>query len=280
MLKQTQKFSSRQSMSKNTFEVFHYFDINGKNVQIHHHDFYELYFFLSGDVTYLVEGQKYKLNSGDLLLINPMELHQPIPSENSSYERMVLWIDRNYLASLSQDGTDLASCFAHHKIVKTHYNNVFMRGRIAELFDLLNKESHSMKFGSETYAKSLLEQLLIEVGRMVQQKRSSHDFVESSSLVARVISYININYGEDVSLDSLSEKFFVNKYYLSHEFSQQMGVSVYKYLTLKRLSRAKELLLEGVKASQVATACGFHNYPTFFRMFKAEYGISPSKIYN
>jgi mannose-6-phosphate isomerase-like protein (cupin superfamily) len=74
--------------------------INSGDVHYHDHDFYEIYFFLGGNVEYFVDGEKFKLSKGDLLLINPMQLHQPITSVGNVYERIVLWIDRNYLAKL------------------------------------------------------------------------------------------------------------------------------------------------------------------------------------
>ena len=76
----------------------------------------------------------------------------------------------------------------------------------------------------------------------------------------------------------LSKKFFISKYHLSHEFSDKVGVSVYKYLTLKRLLMAKEMLISGYSSSRVAVECGFHNYTTFYRIFKSHYGTNPATL--
>ena len=59
MQSQTQSFQTRQNMEKNTFEVFRYRDPKPEGVAVHHHDFYEIYFFLSGEVEYRVEGKTY-----------------------------------------------------------------------------------------------------------------------------------------------------------------------------------------------------------------------------
>lgn len=279
MARKTQKFDLRQQMNRNNFEVFHYRDEKPKPVKIHHHDFYEIYFFLGGDVSYLVDGKNYKLNRGDLLLISPQELHRPIVKAGSVYERIVLWIDRTYLASLSTPECDLTLCFQSDKHNHTNviHTNAMMRGRIAELFELLCREAYSTDFAAEAYAQGLLLQLLAEVNRLVQQRDEPVSSSEAPSLVNRITSYINTHYGEDISLDTLSAHFFVSKYYLSHEFSQKIGISVVRYLTLKRLSIAKELLSEGLSASEVCAHCGFHNYTTFYRTFREEYGISPGR---
>ena len=279
MAKKTQPFEHRQMMKQKTFEIFHYRDNEPKLVQVHYHDFYEIYFFMGGNVLYLVEGDTYSLNRGDLLLISPLELHQPIIKAESPYERMVLWIDRSYLESLCTEDSDLSYCFRanQHNHVNLLQANMFMRGRIAELFELLIKESRSDEFGAKPYAEGLLTQLLVEVNRAVKQKTTSAARADDDGLIHRITSYINTHYQEDISLDSLAKRFFINKYYLSHKFSNQTGIGVYRYLILKRLSIAKEMLAQGMGAIEVSRHCGFHNYPTFYRVFKAEYGISPSQ---
>ena len=279
MARTPQKFDSRQKMSKKTFEVFHYRDAKLTPVDIHHHDFYEIYYFLGGDVSYLIEGKKYKLNVGDLVFINPMELHQPIVNSGSVYERVVLWIDRNYLASISDKKADFASCFQNNNNVNILHTSIVMRGRILELFEHLFREAYGDQLGHEKYAEGILLQLLCELRRMLAENEEIQPQpIDPPSLVGRVTTYINDHYNEDISLEALAKKHFVSKYHLSHEFAEQVGIGVYRYLTLKRLSIAKELLSEGVPANEVAIKCGFHNYTTFYRVFRSEYGISPSNF--
>ena len=274
-----QNFDSRQKMSKPDFEIFHYREAKPKTVSIHHHDFYEIYLFLGGNVEYFVDGEKFKLSKGDLLLINPMQLHQPITSQGNAYERIVLWIDREYLTKISKD-EDLSLCFkkTDDGFVSLLHPNAIMHGRINELFELLNKEFHSQNFANKTYSESLLLQLLVEINRLVKTKNENSITKKSNDLITRVITFINNHYKENISLDLLSKKFFISKYHLSHEFSEKVGISLYKYLTLKRLLIAKEMLLDGVSASQIAVECGFHNYTTFYRIFKSHYGTNPATV--
>ncbi len=274
-----QNFDSRQKMSRKDFEIFHYREAKPKSVSIHHHDFYEIYFFLGGNVEYFVDGEKFKLSKGDLLLINPMQLHQPITNPSNVYERIVLWIDRNYLSNLSKDD-DLSYCFQKNdgEYVSLLHNNAIMHGRVNELFELLNREFHSKNYASKAYSESLLVQLLIEINRLVKTKKENKTPQKSQNLITRVITYINDHFSENISLDDLSNKFFISKYHLAHEFSEKVGVSLYKYLTIKRLLIAKELLLQGHSASSVAVECGFHNYTTFYRIFKSHYGTNPATL--
>ena len=280
MAKNTHKFDSRQQMSKKTFEIFHYKDAKAQSVNIHHHDFYEMYYFLGGDVTYLIEGEKYKLNVGDLVFINPMELHQPIVDSGSVYERFVLWIDRSFLSSLSDKNMDFASCFkeAKNRHVNVFHTSIMKRGDIYSLLENIAREAYSDHVGHEKYSEALLTILLCEVSRIIDAGNQMPTVTQQPNLISRVTDYINNHYAEDLSLDALANRFFVNKYYLSHEFSEQLGIGLNRYITLKRLSIAKELLSNGIPAGEVATKCGFRNYTTFYRLFKLEYDTSPSNF--
>ena len=111
MPKRVQSFDPRQNMLGLQMEAFHNYDDADRVVDLHHHDFYEIYYFISGDVEYRVEGKNYVLQKGDLLLISPGVFHQPVVRPGTPYERIVLWINRGYLAQFAEQGVDLSTCF-------------------------------------------------------------------------------------------------------------------------------------------------------------------------
>lgn len=275
-----QRFDSRQSMKNKRFEVFHYRDKKMDGVGIHHHDFFEVYFFLSGRVSFKVEGKSYHLEPGDLLLINPQELHQPDIGPDTLYERIVLWIDRSYLTGLcSTAGADLAACFnnedpAHTNLLRP---TKLRRASMSQLMDRLVREYYSDELGSFAYAQGLLTQFLVELNRLARasgyaQKREEPD------LVSQVLSYIGNHYQENITLELLAAEFFVSKYHLSHEFSHRVGTSVYRYVIFRRLLQARELIIDGHTPGEVYQSCGFGDYANFYRAFKGEYGISPREF--
>lgn len=280
MRERAQNFDPRQIMQGNNFEIFHYKEPKPDNVEVHHHDFYEVYCFLGGNVEYWVEGNVYHLEHGDLLLINPLELHRPIVKQGCPvYERIVLWINKDYLESLSIGGVDLSNCFndkrGTHNFIRP---NSAQKTELISLFSELVRESYGKDFGSEVYSLGLFMQIMVAINRMSLRSASIIDkSEESSELVTKVLSYINEHYSEDISLEKIAQKFFVSKYYLSHEFAKTVGTGVYRYIMLKRLLIAKQLLMGGMPAGEVYTYCGFKDYTNFYRAFKAEYGISPKE---
>lgn len=292
MRERAQHFDPRQTMHNKDFEIFHYREPKPNEVEVHHHDFYEVYFFLNGEVEYWVEGRVFRLLPGDLLLINPMELHRPIVKTDSPvYERIVLWIDKEHLKALTDNSVDLMRCFDN--TAPTHTN--LLRPTSADRADIttylgdLVHESYSADFGAKLAAQGLFLQFMVKLNRLAASLALSFDVPatltdnnpekahpETSPLIVQVLSYINEHYGEAISLDDLSQRFFVSKYHLSHEFSKAVGTGLYRYIMLKRLLIAKQMLSEGTPPGEVYGKCGFKDYTNFFRAFKAEYGISPS----
>lgn len=273
-----QRFEERQYMKTNTFEIFRYKDSYPKEVALHHHDFYEIYFFLSGNVQYIVESRSYLLTPGDVLLISPMELHQPMfGSEHRSYERIVLWIDKRFLEGFNLPGQDLSACFDASQ--PTHTNLLrpegVQRQYLTFLLDQLMMESDSVDAYQEIASLSILAQVLISLNRLALQNRTENMVSSPGSAVYSVLGYINEHYHDDLSLDHLANRFFISKYHLSREFQRLVGTSVHRYIVQKRLVMAKQMLSEGKPSSEVYQQCGFGDYSNFYRAFKAEYQISP-----
>lgn len=274
----TQRFDSRQYMKTNTFEIFRYKDAYPKEVTLHHHDFYEIYFFLSGNVQYNIENRSYLLTPGDVLLISPMELHQPMfGSEQREYERIVLWIDKRFLEGFSLPGQSFTTCF--DTTSPTHTNLLRPEGVARQfltfLLEQLLAESVSDDPYQEISSMTYLAQILISLNRLARQVQTENIRTAPDSTVYSVLGYINAHYSEDLTLDDLANKFFISKYHLSREFQRLVGTSVHRYIVQKRLVMAKQMLSEGLPSSEVYQHCGFGDYSNFYRAFKAEYQISP-----
>ena len=269
MRKNVRSFDPRQTMHRPDYEVFHYHDPNMQDVPLHHHDFYELYYFLGGRVEYLVEGHACRLEPEDVLLISPRELHRPNVMPDEAYERIVLWISADYLASIDADGA-LRRCFeAGRNLLRGAHTPV------AFLIRQLAAESSAPRIGSELYARGVFYQLMAELLRLTEGSASEAEGRETSALIAQVVDYLGFHYREEISLDALAERFFVSKYHLSHQFSRTVGTSVYRYILLKRLQHARQLLLDGGSPGDACRESGFQDYANFYRCFRAVYGITP-----
>ena len=105
-------YTKLQTIIAPDYDVYRYRSTYMNEVELHHHDFYEVYLLLRGRVEYIVENQLYRVRPGDWMLCSPLELHQArVDSNDEPYERIVLWVDRGYLESLSSPHTSLTRCF-------------------------------------------------------------------------------------------------------------------------------------------------------------------------
>ena len=277
-MSRSQRFENRQIMKNTSYEIFRYKDDYPKEVVLHHHDFYEVYFFLAGNVQYNIESRSYLLTPGDILLISPMELHQPMfGQEHRAYERVVLWIDKLFLEKLSLPGQDLMRCFdstlpGHTNLLRPEgVQRQFLQFMLEQLAAELDSEDPYRNTMSLTY----LVQVLVQLNRLALQNVRTEQTQQSDSSVYNILGYINDHYSEDLSLDHLANKFFISKYHLSREFQRLVGTSVHRYIVQKRLVMAKQMLSQGLPSSEVYQLCGFGDYSNFYRAFRQEYRISP-----
>lgn len=277
----TQKWNSRQHMLSENYEIFHYKDSYLKDVALHHHDFFEIYYFISGDVSYTIESRNYDLQHGDILLISPRELHQPIIDRKKPYERIVLWINCNYLKKLSTEKSDLTRCFDPDRKDRTNLLRLApeeLKAVRAYFVDIL-AETNNQKEYSDLVCRSLIVRLAAELNRhFIGYTGHFETDTSLGGVMNEIVNYINRHHTKSLSLDYLSQEFYISKYHMSREFMRHFGISIHKYITKKRLITAKQLLSEGVAPSDVCTMSGFSDYANFYRAFRSEYGISPREF--
>lgn len=276
-------FNTRQTMRSGDFEIFHYCDSYLDDINLHHHDFYEFYFFLGGEVNYQIENRSYPLLPGDLLVISPNELHQPvITAPAKPYERIVMWIDRHYLRELSHySGLNLEACFDtaqpdHGNLIRLSEEE---REPLMALTDMLLREQNRTQYGQEAMRRAGALQLLIMINRLTPAARSDIMAMgKNDLLVDQVFSYINANIHEDLSLERLEEIFYFDSGTLTRRFKKQMGRTISQYIRQKRLTIARNMLSEGYQPIETYAKCGFADYSGFFRAFKLQYGMSPKEF--
>lgn len=106
------------------------------------------------------------------------------------------------------------------------------------------------------------------------------DEAERPELLDKVTAYIEEHYAGHIAVRDIARKFYVSESSISHQFKQKMGISIYHYVTQRRLISAKNLISRGMPLEQVASQVGFADYSAFYRAFKQEYGISPRQYRN
>jgi len=271
-------FTNRQFMINPDFELYHYKSIEPLVVDLHHHDFNEIFILLSGDVDYFIDGRIYNLTTGDMLLINSQEIHRPIIKPDTVYERIVLFIRPEFILSHSAAGANLMLCFESKR---KNYNHLLhpenkMYDNIKESLTKIFMISNSIEYASEVLKELYVTEFLIYVNqsfiKQYEKGRSAHI---KNKLLDKTIDYITENIQQDLSLDKLADHFFISKYYLAHHFKKNTGISLHQYIKYKRLLIARSLLRDGLSVTETCGMSGFCDYNNFIRSFKQMYGITP-----
>ncbi len=276
----TNKWTLSQLMSNNSYEIMHYCNKDFQKVSLHSHDFFELYFFISGNASYIIENGHYRLKSGDILLIPPNTLHQlDINDSKETYERIVLWINPRYISKLSSASTNLGICYEN--CIKT--KNYLLRDDILSQeirFALFALYNCSKEYGADIFAEIQIKTILLKLSRYSinpNNKEVASYTKKPHSVIQKTVDYIDNNLDKNLSLDILAEKVFVNKYHLSRLFKKETNTTLHQYILKKRLVLSKQLIEQNYPIIELYLKCGFSDYSHFFRAFKQEFGITPKK---
>ncbi len=252
--------------------------VNGiADYPLHHHLYYEIFYMLSGRLDYVIEGRKYILEPGCLLIIPPYHLHQPCAHDRQPYERFLFCFDPSLPETLSSPDCDLNTCLRrtsdkHHEFLCLSSED---RSLLTSLLSALQTEKQSDSFGSALAQNTLLTQIFILLNRAAQQGSLPPAVAPSDTWVLQVVDYLDAHYAEPVTMQTLECVFYRSRWQISREFSRLVGYTPHQYLQQKRLLQAQKLLDEGLPPQQTAIQCGFQDYTNFYRSFHAAYGTGP-----
>lgn len=102
--------------------------------------------------------------------------------------------------------------------------------------------------------------------------------INSSKIIEDVLKYINLNYRHEITLDDISNMFFINKSYFCKIFKERTNTTFNNYLTALRINKSKNLILENkLKIYEVAEMVGFNDSKYFAKIFKEVTGVTPSE---
>ena len=265
------------------FRLFHLKDSRAQKLDYHYHEFDKLILLLKGKVTYVVEGVTYFLKPWDLLLVQHNMIHRPIIDPAEPYERIVIWLGREWVQSRSDPGEALDSCFDVAREQGFHLLRFDGERRLQymQTIQRLEEALRSQEFGAARMADTLCQQLLIGVNRDILRSRTAAEAPDSYRVdpkMEEVLKYITRHLEEDLSVDALARQFYLSRYYLMHRFKAVTGYTIHPFVSLKRLLRAGELIRQGVPVMKAAEQAGFSDYSTFLRAFQNTFHMSPREF--
>ena len=218
---------------------------------------------------YVVEGREYALTARSVMIAKPLEYHYVLIDKGVRYERYIIRFTEESLTEETAEvlfgllnGDDESRCFGFSGEVSDTIVSIFEHSHIAD----------TLPDGrADSYRSMLLSELIYLFSLARSEQATTYD----CELGARVIKYLNEHINRNLSLDFLSKKFFVSKYYLCRVFKKHNGISIHGYMMQKRVMLAKQLIEGGTSAAVAARTVGFRDYSAFYRAFVKIIGKPP-----
>ncbi len=236
-------------------------------MDLHSHPHYEIYFLYKGNRKYFLSNSLYALSKPSIIVIPPHAMHK---SEGEAFERYVLSVSESYLDkfqkfTLKQKELSVIELSEHEK------------NKFIELFENLLAVDKHKKY-SDDVIRALVSYLILKISEL--DDKSSKPSAQSENavptVVLKIIEYLNANYSDKITLDTLAEKFFISKGTLIYNFDKYMNCPPIDFLVNIRLAKAKEFLLNttwGIE--KIAEKCGFSSANYFGLIFKKKEKLSP-----
>lgn len=221
-------------------------------------DSFLLVFVSEGTGSIQVKEQQYTLNAGSIALINCLDGYK-LTANSKGWQ--IFWIHMN--GKMMKD---------LYKIILDEKKN----NPVFQLYGLIDVP----KIWEETYAathsenkiKELLinEQLFHLINRLLKIKSDLlQTTISHKEKIQQVRKYLEENFSKQISLDHLSEIFFINKYYLTRIYKETYQQTINQTLTQLRITKAKELLrYSELSMVEIAVSCGFQDASYFSKVFK------------
>ena len=257
---------------------FHYSTTEQKTdaYALHCHPFYEIFYFVSGEVSYLVEGKPYVPRPGSILLIAPHVFHGVRIDSDRPYSRFALHFDARLLTL--ENRTLLLSPFHTEDGPKDIYYPHADEYEMPNYFQQLMACGTMSEDMRDLTLKIRLEALLSQLLTMSRSSEaSSIRPAPSAKSIAMIIEYLNEHIAEHLTLDDISSRFFLSKHHLNKVFRKATGTTVGNYVIHKRVILAQQLLLQGQTAGFASASAGFRDYSVFYRAYKKIFGHAPSE---
>ncbi len=256
---------------------FHIFFSNQKYpAPIHTHDFIEIVYISGGSARQEVNGTEFDTSRGDLVFINRNSTHAFVPKGDYSYYNICFSPEAAEGAALPENAFSMLQLTVFETLRQGKESGIVTfsgteRDEIENLFASMcieyKKENDFKRAVLESYISILLVKILRKTLSPNKQKSEWRSLAE----------YIDENLASDLSLSTLSQRYFYNSSYFSRAFKKQFGMSLTEYIGSRRIAFAAKLLREThLTVSEIAQKVGYSSKSSFYRAFTKTTGKSPS----
>ncbi len=228
----------------------------------HCHAQYEMIAVADGDISVMMEGQKYRLQKNQIIIIPPLFYHSVTANGEGNYRRITALF-----------GIDAIPSVLRNEFINRGRNTAIDAYRIEKIKEICQKEN-------PTFYAPLLQSLMIEIFYDALQITQIAVKNETDEFVQKAIHYVDCHLHEKILLDDLARYTSRSKSSFCHLFEAKMNISPKQYILQKKLAVASKLIDEGIPRTVAAMQVGYENYSNFYRLYMKHYGIASAKTKN
>lgn len=248
---------------------------------MHAHKAYEIYYLVSGNVTYTVSDKQYKVAPGSVVIINAYVLHKVDVKPYSDYERYVLECPVTNVPIINGINP-LNRFFNTNAFINIIPPEFVKKSRALHFLQRMENEYDLEDEYNNHILSSNIILYIVELAKIMDaEQKLSYHFVKSveknSDINNRVIQFINDNIRNKITIDKIAKELNFSKSYLQHAFKESIGVPISQYILIQKMQTANFLLEEGKSLKEVSSELGYKYYPTFFTAYKKFYGFCPKE---
>lgn len=228
----------------------------------HTHRFAELFYVKSGQGNFIVEEKKFPIIKNDLIIINPNVEHTEVSRDGTPLEYIALGVEKLQFSFDRNEEYFLLNCSASPYRLESYF---------ASILDEVEQASA----GYEMICQNLLELLCLYLNRSAGFDSEVVASRNTNRECSRLKRYIDSNYQDDITLDSLAGMAHLNKYYFVHAFTKFYGQSPMSYLAMRRIQASCDLLeTTDFSISEIAQLSGFSSSSYFSQCFRKNCGMT------
>ncbi|MEF3305439.1 AraC family transcriptional regulator [Paenibacillus sp. GYB003] len=246
----------------------------------HYHDYYEIYYLLSGERYYYIEDRTYLLKKGCLLFVGKNDIHKTIDASRPEHERIVFYFDDALLRPFHDEYLDtlLFPFRAETKMLALNLHEQSYAENI--IFQMSREHVETGQVGKRLFLQSLVVQLLLFAARKMMTVREA-PAEHMHRKIVEVLEFCKTHYREPITTSRISADYYISPSHFSRLFKRYTGFSFPEYLNTLRIREAQRLLRETkLKITEIAENVGYLNITHFNRKFKQIAQMSPLEYKN
>jgi len=235
-----------------------------------HDDRIEIMFIARGSGDYVIDGKNYLAQEGDILIFNSGVVHDERPHISGD----------SLIYSCGLSNLDIHGLPPDH-LQPREYGALVKSGphctSVHGLFETLCAQCFGKNKHYGVVAHHVLNALLIIVRNLCEQQQARLD-ERTLSLGEQIKEFIDENYNSPITLEDITQKLRINRFYLIHVFKEFSGYPPKQYIIRRRVGEAQSLLLNtDMGVTEIATKVGYDSVNNFHRVFKMIVGIPPTQ---